>query len=119
MIDHFDFWEKEFPKQTIAKDFCGKTIYKTEYRTGKDVSWGIDHILPLAKKGKDEENNMQIVNRRTNEEKADLTTFVIESIIYQVKKKTNLKANDKLATYNYKNKKYCIVIIGKVEKIEK
>lgn len=110
-MDYLQFWEDEFSNKTKAKDFCGKTVSKLQYRTGKDDSWDIDHIIPIAEKGSDNDDNKQIVNRKTNEQKAKKITYVIDGITYQSKKKENLKQGDKLANYNYSQKVNCVVIL--------
>ena len=114
-MDYDRIWEKEFSNKTQAKDFCGNKISKFEYRTDKDDSWDIDHIIPLAENGSDSDDNKQIVNRRTNVKKADKITYVIDDITYQSKKKKSLKPSDKLASYDYSKKVNCVVILERAK----
>lgn len=114
-MDYLIFWENEFPNRTSARDFCGKKVSKLQYRTGNDDSWDIDHIIPLAENGSDSDDNKQIVNRDTNEKKADKITYMIDGVIYQSKKKKNLKQGDKLANYNYSKKVNCVVALERAK----
>lgn len=104
-------WEKEFGNVETAKDFAGRTIKRAAYgQTTSKFGWDIDHIQPLAKNGKDNDENKQIVHVKTNDEKADKTTFMINGTTYQVQK-TSKSDENCWADYDYSDKKYCIVVI--------
>ncbi len=105
---NMDFWIKEFGNVEEAEDFTGRKIKKCAHgQTGSRYGWDIDHILPLSRGGKDNDENKQIVHVKTNDEKADLTTFKIDGILYQVKK-TSKSDEHCWANYDYSDKKYCI-----------
>jgi hypothetical protein len=108
-----EFWINEFGAKQSAKDFAGRVIRRSD--SGNEQSpygWNVDHILPKAGNGGDGIDNLQIAHIATNREKADRTSFVIEDLVYQVKKNTpkNTQGN-RLAPYDYAGKKYCIVIL--------
>jgi hypothetical protein len=113
-----EFWENEFGNKTSVKDFAGRFLRKTDYRNQNSQSgWDIDHIEPLNHNGNGKHNintidNYQIANIATNREKANKTSFTINSVNYQVLRNTpkNISGH-RLANYNYKNKRYCIVIL--------
>ena len=103
------FWEREFGDCTQAVDFAGRVIQKGAYgQFNSKYGWDIDHIKPLAEGGSDTDDNKQIVHVKTNDEKADKTTFVIDGTTYQVQKKAR-SDEDCWANYDYSDKKYCIV----------
>lgn len=105
------FWEKEFGNVEQARDFAGRLIKKCAFgQTTSNFGWDIDHIQPLSKGGKDNDENKQIVHVKTNDEKADKTTFIIKGTTYQVQK-TSRSDEGCWAPYDYSNKKYCIVVI--------
>lgn len=105
-----NFWKNEFGNKTVATDFDGEEIRRNEYGTNSPFAWDVDHILPKSKGGQDENENLQIVNRLTNDQKGEKTTFTINNVTYQVKKTRNLDS-DELAAYDYSQKKYCIVTL--------
>ena len=106
------FWEKEFGNVNEAEDFAGRKILKSAYgQVNSRYGWDIDHIQPLSKGGKDNDENKQIVHVDTNDEKENKTTFNIDGITYQVKKNSHCDEACWANSYNYSNKKYCIVEI--------
>ena len=113
MMTFDEFWVSEFGNKDTAKDFTGKMIRRGDHRKeNSQYGWDIDHILPLAANGVDDATNLQIVNIATNRLKADLTSFVIDGVNYQVMRNTPQNTiGRKIAPYSYKNKKYCITIV--------
>lgn len=106
------FWEKEFGDVEEAEDFAGYKILKCAYgQINSRYGWDIDHIQPLSKGGTDTDDNKQIVHVKTNDEKADKTTFIIDDRIYQVQKTSRSDEEYWANGYDYSNKKYCIVEI--------
>lgn len=106
------FWEKEFGNAIEAEDFAGRLIKKCAYgQINSRYGWDIDHIQPLSKGGKDNDENKQIVHVDTNDEKADKTTFIIDDVTYQVQKTSRSDENCWANDYDYSDKKYCIVEI--------
>ena len=104
-----DFWEREFGNVNEATDFAGRKILKCAYgQMNSKYGWDIDHIQPLSKGGKDNDDNKQIVHVSTNDEKADKTTFNIDGVTYQVKKTTHSDRDYWANGYDYSAKKYCI-----------
>ncbi len=104
-----DMWEREFGNVEKAEDFAGRTIYKSaKGNENSAYGWDIDHIMPLALGGKDNDENKQIVHLMTNDEKADKTTFEINGSIYQVKKTSKSDKRVWANGYDYSQKKYCI-----------
>lgn len=107
-----ELWLNEFGDVDTAIDFAGKRIDRYEHGKTTAYAWNMDHILPISKHGIDDETNKQIVNHKTNNIKGDKTTFEIDGIMYQVVKKE--KAIEKnLASYDYSNKIYCVVMVKK------
>jgi hypothetical protein len=107
-----EFWVHEFGNVPTATDFAGRRVNRHEQGQRTQGGWTVDHILPEAKNGPDKLENQQITHWKTNEEKADKTTFVIDEVEYQVKKVKNLYKEDQIADYPYEqnDKKYCVVI---------
>ncbi|MDR1230199.1 MAG: HNH endonuclease [Spirochaetaceae bacterium] len=106
-----EFWIKEFGNTEYAKDFAGRKIKRSEQGKNTEQGWTVDHILPGSKNGINDLGNLQITSFKTNQEKADKTTFVINGI--QVFRNTLKNTKGKrLANHDYTNKKYCITIIG-------
>ena len=105
-----NFWKNEFGNKIVATDFDGKEIRRKDFGTHSPYDWDVDHILPKSKNGQNEIVNFQIVNRLTNDQKGEKTTFTINNVTYQVKKTRNANI-DELAAYDYSQKKYCIVTL--------
>jgi hypothetical protein len=110
-IDPNKLWNDAFGPVNQAKDFTGREIRKDAY--GKKTSpygWDKEHILPLALNGPDVVENIQIAHIETNRAKGEDNPFVINHIRYFIKKVKNYKEGDRVANYNYNNKKYFIMI---------
>lgn len=103
------FWYEEFGDVPSAKDFTGRQVNKSEYRSESEFAWDKDYIQPISNGGKSSNKNLQIVNFKTAGERANKTTFVIEDKQYQIKKTKNIKQDDELPDYNYSKKMNCIV----------
>jgi CRISPR/Cas system Type II protein with McrA/HNH and RuvC-like nuclease domain len=113
MMSQDEFWEHEFGRSNSEHDFAGRKICKKEYGKKTSYGWTVDHIMPLSLNGSDTVENCQITHYKTNEEKADKTTFESNGRLFQVKKMKNVCADDTMAQYPYKKggKKYGIVIL--------
>lgn len=65
-------WNKRFGKNIKALDFAGREIAKGSYNDrNSKFGWNVDHILPQCKGGVTAEHNLEIVNIKTNDEKAN------------------------------------------------
>ena len=117
-----EVWQNEFGQKETAKDIAGRPVRRGYY--GEEQSptgWDYDHIEPLNPNGNGKHKkqynniaNVQIANMATNREKANKISFAINGTQYQVIRNTPKKIKGKhLASYNYKGKKHCIVILDK------
>jgi hypothetical protein len=89
-------WEERYGGKVDVVDFTGRPIYKGDYNSrqpakGKDgvvrnYGWNLHHILPQSLGGNDDEQNLEIVNIITNDEAGDKTSYVANSVEYQVKR---------------------------------
>ena len=91
-------WKDVFGDTVVwATDCFGVWIYRDDYGNidicrkrpngdGKDYSygWSIDHIMPVAKGGKDEWNNFEPMHIQSNSSKSDNTSFRINDVSFQV-----------------------------------
>jgi hypothetical protein len=126
-----EFWEHEYGNKMDAKDFAGRPVRKSDF-LGKfpqgsklpPTAWNCEDIEPLNPDGDEKHKkrlggiaNWQIANVKTNEIKANKTSFEIDGKLYQVQRNTHKKIQGKkLAPYPnkvnpYKGKKYCIIIL--------
>jgi len=67
-------WEKA--KQELwfvffKRDACGATIGKDEFGKETGFGWEIDHIVPVAKGGTDDIDNLQPLHWENNRQKGD------------------------------------------------
>jgi len=114
-------WEHEFGSSEIGYDFAGCEVRKGAYgQNGSRFNWNIDHILPRSMGGTNDLNNLQITHIDNNAERGNRISFWLDDVpingrsyqvLYQVKRISRLDEDDDVANYNYKGKKYCIVII--------
>jgi len=91
-------WRDVFGETVVwATDCFGAWIYRDDYGKfdiarnrpngdGKDYSygWSIDHIMPVAKGGKDEWNNFEPMHIENIRSKSDDISFKINDAGYQV-----------------------------------
>ncbi len=68
-----NLWNERIGKSVQnAYDFAGRPIKKGAYGdTNSKYGWDLDHIIPISKNGKNEKDNLQIVNILTNREKGN------------------------------------------------
>lgn len=70
-------WEKaqtidNQPKEKFRKDVCGAKIQRTNYKNeSSHYGWEIDHIIPVCNGGKDNIENLQVLQWRNNRAKGD------------------------------------------------
>lgn len=89
-------WRKRYGNKKSIDDFAGRRMNYDDYNFEKgsieenSFGWNIHHIMPKSHKVHNDEKNLEIVNIKTNQEAADKTSFVIDKVLYQVKK---LKGN--------------------------
>ena len=89
-------WEREFGNAIWATDFAGRIMYfedfgdRDVYRwyNGRYIytGWNLHHILPKANGGTNAKTNLTCTNIMTNDEAGNRTTFIIDDVIYQVKR---------------------------------
>lgn len=67
-------WAKARPELWFIyfkKDGCGATIKKDDFAKATQFGWEIDHIVPVAKGGMDDIDNLQPLHWENNRQKAD------------------------------------------------
>lgn len=69
-------WEKGFSidgydAAKFRQDTCGAWMQKNKYGTEENLGWGIDHVYPSSKGGKDDLENLRPMNWQNNRSKAD------------------------------------------------
>ena len=90
-------WQNHYGFKEYAYDFDGGLMYKGAYGdsdyfvndNGDKIycGWNLHHILPKAKGGKTNIDNLVCTNIITNDEAGDKITYWINGSLYQVKKK--------------------------------
>ncbi len=55
----------------FKKDACGTTIQKDDFGKATRFGWEIDHIVPVAKGGTDDIDNLQPLHWENNRQKGD------------------------------------------------
>lgn len=80
-------WRKVFGDSNTECDYAGRPMFFLDYNDrDSKYGWNIDHILPQDRNGNDDEENLIICNIKTNDEKANKTTFEANGKKFQVKK---------------------------------
>lgn len=91
-------WKAIYGEETVVKDCFGRLMYREDYGvtsiirryqvTGRSdyFGWTLDHILPLAKGGTSELNNLEPMHFENNQAKSDCTSFIIDDIEYEIVK---------------------------------
>ena len=67
-------WAKAQPELWFVyfkKDGCGATIKKDDFGKNNQFGWEIDHIVPVAKGGTDDLDNLQPLHWENNRQKGD------------------------------------------------
>lgn len=60
------------PNDIVRLDVCGARVLWSEYgNTQSDYGWEIDHILAVAKGGRDNLENLQVLQWKNNRAKSD------------------------------------------------
>lgn len=85
-------WSDRYGSEQIILDFSGRKITRSQYGEMNSITgWNIDHRQPLSNGGTNNKENLEIVNVKTNVEKADKISFKANGKCFQVKKdKSNL-----------------------------
>lgn len=55
----------------FKRDACGATIGKDDFGKATELGWEIDHIVPVAKGGTDDIDNLQPLHWENNRQKGD------------------------------------------------
>jgi hypothetical protein len=81
-------WDERYRKNTqTITDFSGRKMTKGQYGdTSSKSGWTIDHRMPISNGGTNAKCNLEIVNHKTNAEKADKITFTANGKQFQVQK---------------------------------
>ncbi|MFI3252161.1 MAG: HNH endonuclease signature motif containing protein [bacterium] len=83
-------WDERYPGMDKVTDFSGRVMTKGQYAvTNSKSGWNIDHRQPQSNGGTNHKNNLELVNWKTNQEKADKITFSTNGKKYQVIKDSN------------------------------
>ena len=90
-------WQNNYGLKKFAYDFDGGLMFRDAYGDyeyyviddGEKVycGWNLHHILPIARGGKSNIDNLICTNIITNDEAGDKITYWIDDNLYQVKKK--------------------------------
>jgi hypothetical protein len=64
-----NLWKQTFGEATEAKDYRGRSIYKSAYgQHGSQFGWDVHHKQPKSQGGTDAFDNLQIVHVATHDE---------------------------------------------------
>ncbi|MBU4689787.1 HNH endonuclease [Mycoplasma zalophidermidis] len=90
-------WHFYYGTKTTVSDYAGRKIVKSAYNDRNSLyGWNIDHKIPLSKGGKTTYGNCCPINLRSNEIKANQSTWIEEDdSIWQVKKVEPLEYKNK------------------------
>ncbi|MBS1476924.1 MAG: hypothetical protein HP024_03135 [Acholeplasmatales bacterium] len=80
-------WRSRYGDDNDVCDYAGRPMFFLDYNNRESkYGWNIDHILPQDRNGADDAENLIICNIKTNDEKANKTTFEANNKKFQVKK---------------------------------
>lgn len=80
-------WRERYGDNNDVCDYAGRPMFFLDYNDrDSQYGWNIDHILPQDRNGTDDVDNLIICNIKTNDEKANKTTFEANKKKFQVKK---------------------------------
>ncbi len=80
-------WRIRYGDNNDVCDYAGRPMFFLDYNNRESkYGWNIDHILPQDRNGTDDIENLIICNIKTNDEKANKTTFTANNKKFQVKK---------------------------------
>ena len=80
-------WRERYGDNNDVCDYAGRPMFFLDYNDrDSKYGWNIDHILPQDRNGTDDIDNLIICNIKTNDEKANKTTFEANYKKFQVKK---------------------------------
>lgn len=69
-------WRSRYGDDNDVCDYAGRPMFFLDYNNRESkYGWNIDHILPQDRNGADDTENLIICNIKTNDEKANKTTF--------------------------------------------
>ncbi|BDV03587.1 MAG: hypothetical protein HPPSJP_3080 [Candidatus Hepatoplasma scabrum] len=75
--DRLEIWNSD-PNccgKKICKDQFNRTIKLDEYNKKSKYGWNIDHVIPIARNGSDEIDNLQPLHWKSNLEKDDSPNY--------------------------------------------
>mgnify|MGYP005768069053 CR=1 FL=1 len=88
-------WVRDFGKASKAVDFAGREIVKGAYNDrNSNFGWNVDHILPQSQGGKTADSNLKCCHIFTNDEKADSSHVLLQTVkdLRLLKYKTTMKS---------------------------
>lgn len=88
--DALKVWFHEFGDVEYAHDFTGRKVKKSDYLVENQVGWVVSYICPLSLGGKDNADNMIILNHITEYEKGkNYPDFEVIGVKYTIKYDSN------------------------------
>lgn len=80
-------WDERYGKQETVKDYAGRIMTRSQYdQRSSSTGFNIDHIFPISLGGTNDPENLILCNIKTNDEKANRTSFITNGMSFQVKK---------------------------------